>query len=134
MLKDPEFFPDDKVLAQALGKNYSVYKTFIEKLPDFGIETQWRYYNDGKAWLAKNIYKKKTVFWLSVWKGFFKVSMFFTEKTRTGIQELPISKNIKTSILNASAMGKLFPLVMDISSKTTLNNLYMLIDYKQNLK
>ncbi|PKP08994.1 MAG: hypothetical protein CVU09_13085 [Bacteroidetes bacterium HGW-Bacteroidetes-4] len=45
-------------------------------LPETPWQVQWRYYNDGKAWLCKVSYKKKTVFWLSVWEAYFKVAFY----------------------------------------------------------
>lgn len=134
LLKDPDVYPSNEVLFLALGESSSAYTMLARKLQDFCIETEWRYYNDGKAWLAKGVCKKKTVFWLSVWEGFFKVSLFFTEKTRAGIQELPISGSIKASIANEPPRGKLIPLIIDVHSEEPLEDVYALIAYKQNIK
>ena len=52
---------------------------------------EWRYYNDGKAWLCKVVNKKKTVFWLSIWEHYFKTSFYFTEKHLESIDALNIA-------------------------------------------
>ena len=134
LLGNPDIYPSDDILAEALGESYTAYKSLVQKLPEYKIEPEWRYYNDGKSWLTKAVYKKKTVFWLSVWDGFFKVSLFFTEKTRIGIQELPISATIKTKIANEPAMGRVIPLTLELYSESILEDLYALIAYKQSLK
>ena len=134
LLRDPEIFPSGGVLASALGDSYGAYKAFSEKLPDCGVETEWRYYNDGKAWLGKCVHKKKTVFWLSVWDGFFKTTMFFTEKTKEGIEGLPIREDIKTKFAEAGNVGKLIPLLLEIRSEADLDDAFTLISYKKGLK
>ena len=134
LLRNPDIYPSDDVLAAALKESYSIYKAFTQKLHDFQIDTEWRYYKDSKAWLTKAVRKKKTVFWLSVGDGFFKVSIFFTEKTRAGIQELPVGAAIKSQIANEPARGKLIPLITEVYAESALGDLYKLIAYKQSLK
>jgi hypothetical protein len=134
LLRDPDVYPADDVLAVALGNSYDAYTTFAQKLPDFGIELEWRYYNDGKSWLGKCVHKKKTVFWLSIWNGYFKTTMFFTEKTRGGVHELPISDEIKAKLDNEKPVGRLIPLLLEINNASVLDDAYTLIKYKKSIK
>jgi hypothetical protein len=134
LLRDPEVQPTDEVLAAAIGASFAVWQEFVEKLKDLGITVEWRYYKDGSAWLAKCVSGKKTVLWASAWDGFFRTSLFFTEKTRTGIQDLKISESIKKKIADESPMGKLIPLLVDVHDEKQLPDLLTLIDYKRRLK
>ena len=134
LLKDPDIFPSDEVLKSALGRSYSAFTTFIEKLRDYGIEREWHYYNDGKNWLGKNLYKKKNLFWLSVWDGHFKTTFYFTEKTRAGVEELPISEELKRQFSNTKTMGRLVPLLVTVRKKADLDDVFALIAYKQSIK
>ena len=132
LLRDPSVFPSDEILAEALGESHSAYTKFTERLPGYGITAaEWRYYNDGKSWLSKNEHKKKTVFWLSVWDGFFKVAMFFTEKTCTGVYELQVAEEFKTF---EKMGGKIKPLVINVNVGTDLDDLFKVIEYKRDLK
>ena len=134
LLREPEVHPSDEVLATALGGSYNAYTTFTQKLLDMNIELEWRYYNDGKAWLGKCVQKKKTVFWLSVWNGYFMVTLYFNEKTGGGVYELPISDDIKTSFTNQKSVGKLLPLLLEVYDESVLEDAYTVIEYKRNLK
>ena len=134
LLRDPDVYPSEEVLAVALGNNYNALAAFMQKLPDMGIELEWRYYKDGKSWLGKGVRKKKTVFWLSVWDGFFKITMFFTEKTRGGVDSLPISEEIKARLGTEKAAGRLIPLLLDVNEPAALEDAYTLIAYKKSLK
>jgi len=134
LLTDAAIIPDDEVLSEALSKSFDAYEMLLSKLADLAIGLEWRYYNDGKAWLGKAVHKKKTVFWLSAWDGFFKTTCYFTEKTRAGIAQLPIDERIKEEFLNETAKGKLIPLVLDISSTEQIPDLVTLIGYKRDVK
>jgi len=134
LLRNPDIYPSDEVIAGALADGYNAYKRFVELLPDFGIKPEWKYYNDGKSWLCKGANKKKTVFWLSVWDGFFKVSFFFNEKNNRGVYELPIVDEIKTKFANEKHVGKLMPLLIDVDSEGLLDDVFEIMRYKKGLK
>lgn len=132
LLRDPGIYPSHEVLASALGENYRVYTAFVQKLPDIGVDLTWHYYNDGKSWLAKGTSKKKTVFWLSIWEGSFRTTIFFTEKTRTGIAGLAIDDKIKATMASEPVRGKLIPLMLSMPP-TALGDAWSLITYKQSV-
>lgn len=134
LLTEAEIFPDNAVISAGLGAGFKAYELFMSQTAKLGIDVEWRYYNDSKAWLGKNTFKKKTVFWLSIWEGLFKISLFFTEKTRAGVYELAVSKEIKESLANQKPMGKLIPLVLELSAPDQLDDAISLVAYKQNLK
>lgn len=136
LLREANIEPTKKVLENVLGKK--LLDVYIELLNlttnELGIEYEWRYYKDGKAWLFKAVYKKKTIFWLSVWDGFIKTSFFFTEKTRQGIFDLTISDEIKKGFSKAKPTGKLIALILDIDNIEQLNNFREIASYKKSLK
>lgn len=128
--------PDEAVLSIAMRKAYPVYVKLTETIAgaDYGITGIWNYYKDGKAWLFKASWKKKTVFWLSVWDGYFKVGFYFNEKNSDGIAGLPIDPMLKESFTNESPIGKLRPLSVRVDHPEQLDDLLSLIRYKQNCK
>lgn len=137
LLKDPGVFPSNEVLKETLGDSiYKVLESFIETITseEYGLVPEWRFYNDGKAWLCKAVYKKKTVLWLSVWEGFFKVSSFFTEKHLEGIAALDISETIKEEFAKAKPTGRLIPMLFDIRGKEQLEDLLKVVRHKKSLK
>lgn len=144
-MRDPNIQPTDEVFAAALGESYTAFSDFTKMLEDKDVKLLWRYYTDGKAWLAKGLYqwksargndKEKTIFWLSVWEGFFKISIFIAEKLRTDILGLPVSQSIIENIQNAIPMGKLrfFPLIFDVHSEALFDDLELLIKFQKEKK
>jgi hypothetical protein len=136
VLREPTVSPTGKVLETALGKSFIAYKelmTLIER-NNYEFTPQWRYYNDGKAWLCKVQYKKKTIFWLSIWDRHFKLAFYFTKKNGEEIGKLDIGDNIKKNFAEHKPVGKLLPLVLDIYGKEQLKEALKIIEYKRNLK
>jgi len=146
LLRDPRIELTSEVIAYGLGAaSYDAYTKFIEGLENRDINVDWRYYNDGKAWLGKGLYKwtgsrggekEMTVFWLSIWSGFFRVSLFIPEKVRVDALSLPIDDETRKKIEGSHQMGKLkfFPLIFDVQSDKIFGEIYTLIDFKKTLK
>jgi len=132
VLKDPQLFPSDEVLISVLHESFPAYASLMKSIsePEFSIEPQWNYYKDGNAWLCKNIFKKKTVFWLSVFDRYFKVAFYFTEKTAPFILELDIDPAIKESFTSGKAIGKLLPLVVDVRNSDPLGDVLKIAEVK----
>ncbi len=136
MLNDPNIPPTEEVLQQALGECHPVFLQLMESIarPEYLLEANWHYYRDGKSWLCKVCFKKKTVFWLSVWPRMFKTTFYFTEKTGSGIYNLDIDEAIKENFSQNKTVGKLVPLTISVTQKAQINDLLTIIGYKKGLK
>ena len=136
LLKDPAVSPTKKVLETVLGKSYPAYEELMNAIESesYDLTPQWNYYNDGKAWLCKVQFKKKTIFWLSIWDKYFKMGFYFTEKNCKGIFELDIDDSIKKEFKANKPIGKLLPLGFSINKKSQLKDALKIVEYKKNLK
>lgn len=131
-LRDENTRPDPQTIAGALGSSWPAYEKLATEIsrPPFNIIFEWRWYNDGKAWLCKATAKGKTVFWLSAWDGYFKTSFYFTEKTGAGLADLEIDPAHKAAFASAKPIGKLIPLTLDIREEQDLADLLKITGYK----
>jgi hypothetical protein len=136
LLRDPETYPTNEVLANALRDSYPALLELFDQItaPEAGLVLEWRYYNDGKAWLCKAVYKKKTVFWLSVSDGFFRTVFYFTEKHTAGIADLDIDPGIKEDFCSHKPVGKLLPLVIKVYRLEQVSDVLQLVRFKKGLK
>jgi len=76
LLRDPDVQPTSEILAEGLREADKAYTKFVKALESYDISLMdWRFYNDGKAWLSKGEYKwttprgankVKPIFWLSI--------------------------------------------------------------------
>jgi len=78
--------------------------------------------------------KKKTVFWISAWKQFLKCGFYFTQKSGDGISDLSIDQSLKSSYDKTDPIGKLRPLIIDLTAKKQLDDLYTVASYKISRK
>ena len=132
LLKDPDISPTKEVLEKVLANQYPVFREFMNtaESEELKLKPEWRYYKDGKAWLCKITFKKKTVVWLSVWSDCLKLGLYFTEKTGAGIPGLEIDDSIKEFYLNHKPIGKLKPIAIEVRMKSQLDDINTLIKYK----
>jgi hypothetical protein len=128
--------PTDTELHHQLGKDlFPIYEDILRIMSsDFEIDHEWRYYKDGKAWLLKAYLKKKTIFWLSLWESYIKVSFYFMDKNKLEIAGLPIQESVYKIFEQTKPIGKLIPLTMDINSDKQLIDLRTIIEYKKKQK
>jgi hypothetical protein len=136
LLTDKGVFPDDAVLEKHLGNAAPAWNAFaLHVRASFGDGAlEWRYYNDGKAWLAKVVHRKKTVCWASVWDKYFRAAFYFTAKCDADIEALPIPLELKERYRAHEPIGKLKPLVVDVKTKKALKAVFTLLEYKSSLK
>lgn len=136
LLNDQQIFPTEELIEKVLHQSYPAFVELMKSITsvDFGLNADWNYYKDGKSWLCKLSYKKKTIFWLSVWDRYFKVGFYFTEKNSLGIAELEIDQKIKTDFSSSKHIGKLIPLEVNVSNINQINDILRIVEYKKGLK
>ena len=135
LLNDQGVYPSEEVLQEILGAVYPVYAEFVRTVtgPEYELIPQWNYYKDGKSWLCKATFRKKTIFWLSVWEGSFKVSFYFTEKNKPDVLQLDINDDIKVNFRERNPSAKLIPITMEIKARERFKDLFIIVSYKKSL-
>ena len=136
-LNDKDEFPDDKVLSRCLGKVKPVWDSFhallAESYPSFSAE--WRYYRDGNNWLCKvTKKKKKTVCWVSVWMGAFKVTFYFPDRAEDPIVTSKLKKEYIEQFLHGRRYGKIRGVTVTAKKSSDLPSIKKLIAIKEQLK
>ena len=145
LFRDPATAPTREAITAALGAAGGVYPHFLEEAERHAIVLDWRYYKDGKAWLCKGLYrwtttrgtpKETMAFWLAVWEGFLRLTIYVPEKHREAALNLPLSAEMKLTVAEAKQMGKLkfFPLTFDLRDDAAFGDLFTLIDFRKLLK
>ncbi|HPR17732.1 MAG TPA: DUF3788 family protein [Candidatus Cloacimonadota bacterium] len=136
LLRDPSENPTDEVLEKALSESFPTFQQFREIIisEPYNFIFEWRYYNDGKAWLGKIVRKKQTVCWLSVWEGFFKLTFYFHQKFEAELIKLPAAKSALESYLNYQGKSKTRPLTFVVSNLSQLSEIGQIVDFKLKSK
>ena len=136
VLSDKTQFPTEEIIFSHLGKTKAIWISFFGYLykyhPD--IISEWRYYNDGKSWLMKNMLKKKNVFWLSVQKGFFRTTFYFTDRAAKAIADSTIPAEMKKQFKDGKHYGKIRGLTVVFKYKKDIETAKTLLSIKLNTK
>ncbi|MGD1046935.1 MAG: DUF3788 family protein [Bacteroidota bacterium] len=136
VLSDKAQFPTEEIIFSHLGKTKAIWISFFEYLhknhPD--IISEWRYYNDGKSWLMKNMRKKKNLFWLSVLKGTFRTTFYFTDRAAKAIADSAIPADMKKQFKDGKQYGKIRGLTVAFKYKKDIETAKALIAIKLSIK
>ena len=133
-LRDGNVYPDDSVLEGILGASFDSYKKLLGMFTRADMTHEWRYYRDGKAWLCKVQKKKKTIIWMSAWKGFMQATIYFPDKYAGALTGLPIAEETRNRIRSAKRVGKSIPCMFEIRNDAVLKDLERVMEYKISLK
>jgi hypothetical protein len=129
-LRDKDEFPDEGVLQAVFGKGYPAYLALLEILREHEIDHEWRYYNDGKAWLCKATRKKKTIVWMSARRGFIMATIYFPAAHIEGIYGLDMAQVTKDRIRETKNTGKSKGCTFEVKSKAVLKDFTAVLRYK----
>jgi hypothetical protein len=136
LLNDPDIFPSDSVLCRPLGRSKPAWDAFMSLLkndyPQMSVD--WRYYDDGKTWLCKVTRNADTIFWMSAWDKFFKISFYFTANAEAAISASTLDPGLKYSFLHPKGRCSLRPVTTEVRKKTDLKPIRELIEIKLKLK
>jgi hypothetical protein len=100
--------------------------------PDF--TEQWRYYRDGKSWLLKVSRKARTVFWLSIVEGSFRITFYFTGKAAPAISKSSLSDELKRQYRGGRRSGKLCGLTILFKNRRDVEYAKQLIALKMSIR
>jgi hypothetical protein len=133
-LKDESVFPDERVLQTALRKSFTAYRELLRIYDENAMNYEWRYYKDGKAWLCKVQYKKKTIVWMSAWEGFIKAGIYIPEKYTDKIYSLDISEETKNRIRETKNVGTSKPCIFEVRNKKDLKDFKKVMQFKLEMQ
>ena len=120
----------ESVLKKVLGRSYNTYLELLKLYDNNDLTYEWRYYRDGKAWLCKVQKRKRTIVWMSAWKGYMQATIYLSERYIDDIFKLSISDETKNKIMKTKNVGKSKPCIFEIKNKKALRDLEKVMKFK----
>ena len=131
-LSNPEVHPLNGSLAEALGSDASAaYEELFGKLriAHSGIVEQWSYYRDAKCWLLKISKNGTTVFWLGVYRGYFRTTFYLKPDAGDAVTATHLPEASKTQYANSK--GKKFHgISINVSAMEDIEHFFTLLSIK----
>jgi hypothetical protein len=116
VLIDKTIQPDDVLIFSFIGEKQLFWKQIMQHLHDHytDITEEWKFYNDGKCWLFRALRKKKTIFWVGVIKGTFRITFYLADKAEPLIEDSSIPEEVKNKFRNAkpSKFGRVVTIII----------------------
>jgi len=135
-LNDEAIYPTDQILKSLLGNSFLIYSEFIATISSekYKLTYEWKYYNDGKSWLLKICYKKKTIIWSSVNQNYFNVTFYFPNRSDVDINNLNINIELKQQFTeNKDDSKKSNHITISVKNINQLYDIYTIIEYKKTI-
>lgn len=136
ILSDPDIYPSEEIIYSHIGKTSKLWETIFsyikEDHPD--ITPEWRYYNDGNSWLMKGTRKTKTIFWLSVIEGAFRMTFYLNSKADELVINSSIPEELKDKFIKESGIKKFRDITILFKNKKDVEYVKELIGIKLKLK
>ena len=133
-LTDESVYPNENVLKTVLGRSYSAYMDLLKLYEDRELSLEWRYYKDGKAWLCKVQHKKKTIVWMSAFRGYIQATIYIPVRILDDVLSLKIAEETKERINSTKNVGKTKPCIFDIKNKKSIRDLKTVMEFKLSVK
>lgn len=136
LLNDKQIVPDDKLIFSIIKDKKDLWQRIMKFMHDYYKDSagEWNYYNDGKRWLFKMIYKKKTVFWLDILEDTFRISVWFPNRAEPAIDNSELPLSIKDEFKNAKKYGSTRAVSIVVKEEADVENVIKLIAIRVSLK
>jgi hypothetical protein len=127
--KEKNLVPDEQRIRVTLKSNYVHLEAIRSYIADSIGETkeEWKYYGAKYGWTLKNFYKKRNLYFIGMYDGFFKISFVFGERAFKAIMEADISAELKKELSEARKYAEGRGLSMDVHDERYLDDIKKLL-------
>lgn len=135
-LTDKNVIPDDDYIFSIIGEKKTLWLALMAWLSENYKESSgsWNFYNDGKQWIFKMVYKKKTLFWISLLKYTFKVTFYLGDKAEPLIESSDLNAKIKEDFKKGPRYGKIRGITIKMMDIEDFESVKILAGIKVKMK
>ena len=127
-----ETMPDEEMINETLGSNYAhleAIRQFIaEEIGDTSEE--WKFYGKKLGWTLKKFYKKRNLFFIGIYRGYFKISFVFGERAAENVFNSGISAALKKELSEARKYAEGRGISINVENDGYLDDIKELIRIK----
>ena len=136
LLTDKQIYPTDELIFSIIGDKKIFWQTIMNHMSNNYRESlgQWNFYNDGKRWLFKMVYKKKTIFWAGIITDTFRITFYLGNKAEAIIENSDLPQGIKEEFKTAKKYGLIRPVTFIVNDQTAVDNVLKMISIKSKIK
>jgi len=111
-----------------LGQTF-LFKQFIAE--EIGDTTEeWKYYGKKLGWTLKKFYKKRNLFFIGMYKGYFKIAFVFGERAVKNVLDSSIAAELKKELSEARKYAEGRGISINVDNDNYLDDVKELIRIK----
>ncbi|MDX1640077.1 MAG: DUF3788 family protein [Balneolaceae bacterium] len=129
---EKELKPDEYLIQQKLKNTYPILHEIRKVVKDSVGETveEWKYYGAKHGWVLKTFLKKRNLFFLIVYDGFFMISFIFGDKAVDKVLASEISEELKTELKAARKYAEGRGLPITVKDNSYIEDIRKLLNIK----
>jgi hypothetical protein len=95
--------PTDEMVLEKIGSNFDHLQTIRDHIRETLGDTteEWKFYGQKHGWTLKKFYKKRNLFFMGVYDGYFQMGFLFGERACQAVMNSGISENLKAELKGA---------------------------------
>lgn len=105
VLTDPDGQPTDAVVRAHLDATSHLWDELFDRIrtrhPDWTPE--WRYYRDGNSWLLKVTHGSRTICWVSVTEGTFRLTVYLPARAAQAVASSDLRDDLRRQFQNSGS-------------------------------
>ena len=124
--------PDEAGIKKIINEKYLLIDAIRQFIREDVGETneEWKYYGVKTGWVLKTFLKKRNLFFIVIYKGYFRISFVFGDKAVSSILESDVSNETKKSLNEARKYAEGRGISFDIYNYEHLEDIRKLIKIK----
>jgi hypothetical protein len=130
-----EVKPTEELIKENLLDTYSQLEEIREYIDDTFGETleEWKYYGKKLGWTLKKFYKKRNLFFIGMYKGYFIISFVFGERAVNSVLDSGIDTVLKKELSEARKYAEGRGLSIKVEDDRYLQDIKKLLQIKVNI-
>lgn len=126
--------PNDQMLSGVLGGTSQILEEIKKHLKSVYGELihEWRFYGKNYGWQLKTLRKKRNLFFIIPYDGYFTQGFVFGDKTVSAIEASDLPNDIKETLRNAKKYAEGRGFSIDVRSSEKIEIIKKLIEIKIN--
>jgi len=129
---DKSIRPDDRQLAEALGRTYPLWaeiKSHIRAEHGELVE-EWKFYGPKSGWILKSLNKKRNLFFLTPCQEYFRIAFVFGDRAVAAIEKSDLPAAIIEEIKKAKKYAEGRGLRLEVRRQGDVEHVKKLLAFK----
>jgi len=124
--------PTEARIKEILKDKYMIMEAIRKFIQESIGETteEWKYYGVKNGWVLKTFLKKRNLFFIGIYDGYFRIAFVFGEKAVQSVLESDISEELKKTLTEARKYAEGRGLWLEIYDSKHLEDIQKLIKIK----